>query len=75
MWQHIHKSADIYGYRAEHATTFYKTYARQVRDTLYDRVNRGTGKRYESEVHACRKDETATQKSLLPQFPKDMRDG
>lgn len=57
VWQHIHQSADIHGYRAEYATAMYKAHARAIQDIPYDKVNRGTGKRYQSEVYTCRKDE------------------
>ncbi len=57
VWQHIHTSADIHGYRAEYATAVYKAHARAIEDIPYDKVNRGTGKRYQSEVYTCRKDE------------------
>jgi len=57
VWQHVHKSADIHGYRAEYATAIYKNHARAIKDIPYDRVNRGTGRRYQSEVYVCRKDE------------------
>lgn len=57
VWQHVHQSADIHGYRAEYATAMYKAHARKLKDIPYDRVNRGTGKRYQSDVYTCRKDE------------------
>lgn len=57
VWKHVHKSADIHGYRAEYATAIYRTHAREIKDIPYDRVNRGTGRRYQSEVYVCRKDE------------------
>lgn len=57
VWQHIHKSADIHGYRAEYATAIYKAHARAIEEIPYDRVNRGTGRRYQSEVYVCRRDE------------------
>lgn len=57
VWQHIHKSADIHGYRAEYATAIYKAHARAIEEIPYDRVNRGTGRRYQSQVYTCRKDE------------------
>lgn len=44
-------------YRAEYATAIYKAHARAIEDIPYDRVNRGTGRRYQSEVYTCRKDE------------------
>ena len=57
VWQHVHNSADIHGYRADYATAIYKAHARDIKDIPYDRVNRGTGKRYQSQVYTCRKDE------------------
>lgn len=57
VWQHIHQCADIHGYRAEYATAIYKAHARAIKDIPYDRVNKGTGKRYQSQVYTCRMDE------------------
>lgn len=57
VWQHIHQSADIHGYRAEYATIIYREKARAIEEIPYDRVNRGTGRKYQSEVYTCRKDE------------------
>lgn len=57
VWQHIHQSADIHGYRAEYATSIYKANARPIAEIPYDRINRGTGHRYQSQVYICRKDE------------------
>lgn len=57
VWQHVHNSADIHGYRGDYATAIYKAHAREIKDIPYDRVNRGTGKRYQSQVYTCRKDE------------------
>ena len=57
VWQHIHNSADIHGYRAEYATAIYKAPARAIQVIPYDRVNRRTGKRFQSDVYTCRKDE------------------
>ena len=45
VWQHIHQSADIHGYRAEYATIIYKAKARAIEEIPYDRVNRGTGRK------------------------------
>ncbi len=58
VWQHVHQSADIHGYRAEYATTIYKDHARPIEEIPYDRVNKGTGRRYQSQVYTCRKDES-----------------
>ena len=57
VWQFIHQSADIHSYRAEYATAIYKANARKIEDIPYDRVNKGTGRRYQSDVYTCRKDE------------------
>lgn len=57
VWQYVNSNADIHGYRAEYATAIYKACARDIGDIPYDRVNRGTGKRFQSEVYSCRKDE------------------
>ncbi len=57
VWQHVHQSADIHSYRAAYATTIYKAHARAIQDIPYDKVNRGTGKQYQSQVYTCRKDE------------------
>lgn len=57
VWQHVNSNADIHGYRGDYATMIYKKYAREIKDIPYDRVNKGTGKRFQSEVYTCRKDE------------------
>ena len=57
VWQFVHQSADIHSYRADYATAIYKANARPIEEIPYDRVNRGTGRRYQSEVYVCRKDE------------------
>lgn len=57
VWLHVHQSADIHAYRADYATAIYKAHARAIEDIPYDRVRAGTGRRYQSEVYACRKDE------------------
>lgn len=57
VWQFVHQSADIHSYRGDYATTIYKAAARPIEEIPYDRVNKGTGRRYQSEVYVCRKDE------------------
>lgn len=57
VWQHVHDAADIHGYRADYATALYKQFARPIADIPYDRINRGSGRKYQSEVYTCRKDE------------------
>lgn len=57
VWQHVNVNADIHAYRGDYATAIYKAHARLIEDIPFDRVNRGTGKRFQSEVYVCRKDE------------------
>lgn len=57
VWQHVSSAMDVHGYRGEYAKTIYKLYARPIEDIPYDKVNRGTGRRYQSDVYTCRKDE------------------
>lgn len=57
VWQYINTNADIHGYRAEYATAIYKANARNIADIPYDRINKGTGKRFQGDVYTCRKDE------------------
>lgn len=57
VWEHIHSNADIHGYRGDYATTVYKEYARDIKDIPFDRVNKGTGRKFQGDVYACRKDE------------------
>lgn len=57
VWQHVHSDADIHAYRGTYATRIYREYAREIEKIPYDKVNKGTGKRYQSEVYTCRKDE------------------
>lgn len=57
VWQHVSSNADIHSYRSDYANALYKEYARKIEDIPYDRVNKGTGKHFQSEVWVCRKDE------------------
>ena len=57
VWQHVPKNADIHSYRGDYATTVYKMFARKIENIPFDKVNKGTGQRYQSEVYVCRKDE------------------
>ena len=58
VWQHVPGNADIHGYRGEYATAIYKMYARPIEEIPYDRTNKGTGKKFQSGVYTCRKDES-----------------
>ena len=57
VWMHVHGGADIHGYRGDYATMMYRLYARNIKDIPYDRINHGTGKRFQGDVYVCRKDE------------------
>ena len=57
VWKHINSNADIHGYRSQYATELYKLYARDIATIPFDKTNRGSGKKYQSEVYVCRKDE------------------
>ena len=57
VWLHVNSNADIHGYRGDYATQIYKANARPIESIPYDKVNKGTGKKYQSQVYTCRKDE------------------
>ena len=57
VWSYVNTNADIHGYRGDYATTLYRMYARKIEDIPFDKVNRGSGRRYQSDVYTCRKDE------------------
>ena len=57
VWMHVPKNADIHGYRGDYATRIYKSVARPIDQIPYDKVNKGTGRKYQSGVYTCRKDE------------------
>ena len=57
VWQFVHQCADIHSYRADYATAIYKGHARKIEEIPYDKVNQGTGRRYQGDVYVCRKDE------------------
>lgn len=54
VWEHINKNADIHGYRSDYAAALYKMYARDIDKIPYDGINKGTGKRFQSDVYVCR---------------------
>ena len=58
VWQYVNSNADIHSYRADYATAIYKAYARPIDEIPYDKITQGTGRKYQSEVYACRKDES-----------------
>lgn len=57
VWLHVNKNADIHFYRGEYATLLYKLNAREISSIPFDKINQGSGKKYQSGVYTCRKDE------------------
>lgn len=58
VWYHVPGAMDVHNLRAQYAAAVYKKYCRKISEIPYDCINRGSGKRYQSEVYYCRKDET-----------------
>lgn len=56
LWHHVHTEANVHGYWAEYAAALYKRYARPIDEIPFDKVNKGSGHRYQSQVYACRND-------------------
>ncbi len=52
----VHNAADIHGYRREYAQSLYNSLARDIKDIPFDRINKGTGRMYQSEIYHCRGD-------------------
>lgn len=57
VWMHVNSNADIHSYRSDYANFVYAQNCRRIDSIPMDRVNKGTGKKYQSEVYVCRKDE------------------
>jgi hypothetical protein len=57
VWWSVPSGMDVHGYRADYATALYKAHARRIEDIPKDRINKGTGRLYSSQVYNCRKDE------------------
>jgi hypothetical protein len=57
VWIHVPSGMDVHAYRADYAGALYKAHARRIEDIPKDRINKGTGRLYSSEVYNCRKDE------------------
>lgn len=58
VWKYVSSNADIHSYRSDYAVQIYKASARDIKDIPFDKVNSGTGRKYQSEVYTCRKDES-----------------
>ena len=57
VWKYVPGNADIHSYRGEYATAIYRMYARAIEEIPYDKTNKGTKRKFQSEVYVCRKDE------------------
>lgn len=56
VFNKISSAADIHSYRSDYATSLYKSIARKIDDIPFDKINKGTGREYQSEVYVCRAD-------------------
>lgn len=56
VWESVPSHMDVHSYRSDYATAIYTAYARPIEEIPYDRVNKGTGKPYQSGVYHCRGD-------------------
>lgn len=56
IFEKIKSGADIHSYRSNYATSLYKSIARKIDDIPFDKINKGTGRAYQSEVYVCRAD-------------------
>lgn len=56
VFEKVKSGADIHSYRSKYATSLYKSLARPIESIPYDKVNKGTGRAYQSEVYVCRAD-------------------
>lgn len=68
VWGFVNKNADIHGYRGDYATLIYKEYARDIKDIPYDKINKGTGRKQQSQVYCCRKDEAGKKLDKLAMY-------
>ena len=57
VWNHVSKNYDVHADRSEYCKDIYRMFARPIEEIPFDAVNKGSGKRYQSGVYVCRKDE------------------
>ena len=57
VWKYIHRGCPVHRYRADYARALYLEYARPIEEIPFDKVNKGSGHRYQSQVYTCRNDE------------------
>lgn len=60
VFDKVPAAADIHSFRSDYATRVYEKYARPIEQIPYDRVNAGTGRKYQSQVYHCRGDKKGT---------------
>ena len=56
VFESVPSVADIHSYRADYAKSIYNEYARKIEDIPFDKMNRGTGRMYQSGVYHCKGD-------------------
>ena len=54
VFKKIPSNADTHSYRADYAKSLYNMLARPIDKIPFDSVNKGTGRKYQSEVYVCR---------------------
>ena len=57
VWGKVSKNCDIHSHRGKYAALLYRMYARPIDEIPYDKVNKGSGNKYQSEVYICRTDQ------------------
>ena len=50
----IPNGMDVHNYRGQYATAIYNMFARPIDSIPFDKINKGTGHKYKSDVYVCR---------------------
>ena len=56
VWDSVPSHMDVHSYRSDYATAIYTACARPIDEIPYDKVNKGTGRAYQSGVYHCKGD-------------------
>lgn len=56
VFSKIPNGADIHGYRADYGTNYYNQIARPIEKIPFDKINKGSGHAYQSQVYNCKGD-------------------
>ena len=56
VWEKIPSGLDEHHCRAEYCAAIYKLFARDINDIPFDAINKGTGRKFQSDVYICRND-------------------